>query len=128
MVTFNFSSLMICFAVLITFKFCKMHITRSQDLLNVLWCHLMWLTMYQCRDCGLINVIAGGRGCCGLVYLGTQTLLFHQHLQYSVITDINIVTTVTGVTIVEINLTPLEDQKSLLLTESLLRYCSCEYG
>ena len=65
--------------------------------------------MYWCLDCGKINVIAGGRRWCGLVYLGTQLLLICQHLQYSVITEINIVATVTGVTIVEMNLTPVED-------------------
>ena len=76
-----------------------------------LWCHLMWLTLYWCWDCCQINVIAGGRGCCGLVYLGTQPFLFCQHLQYSVITEINIITTVTGITIMGMNLTPLEDQE-----------------
>ena len=56
-----------------------------------------------------MNVIAGGSGCCGLVYLGIEPFLFHQHLQYSIITEIKIITTVTGATIMEMNLTPLED-------------------
>ena len=71
----------------------------------------MWLTINQCWDCCQINVIAGNGGCCSLVYLGTQPFLFCQHLLHSVITEINIITTVTGVTIMEMNLTPLEDQE-----------------
>ena len=59
-------------------------------------------------------MIVGGRkvlwSSIGLVYLGTQPFLFHQHLQYSVITEINMIITVTEVPTVEMNLTPLKCQ------------------
>ena len=52
----------------------------------------------------------GGR-CSGLFYLGTQPFLFCQHLQYSIITEINMIITVTGVIIVKMNLTPVDNQE-----------------
>ena len=55
------------------------------------------------------------------MYLGTQPFLFHQHLQYRVITEINIITTGTDVTIVEINLTPLEAQEILGIDQSFVK-------
>ena len=60
-------------------------------------------------------------GCCGLVYLGRQLFLFHQHLQYGVITEINVITTVTEVTIMDMNLTPLEDQEVIGTDQSFVK-------
>ena len=53
--------------------------------------------------------LLGVRGCCGLVYLGTQQYFFH-HVQYRVITKINMITTVIGVNLVGIILTIWGDQ------------------
>ena len=51
-----------------------------------------------------------GLGDFGLVYLGTQPYIFHKHLQYRVITKINMTTSVIGVNMVGIILTTWEDQ------------------
>ena len=76
----------------------------------------MWLTM-ACQ----IDVITGGWGWCGLVYLSIQLYLFCQHLQYSVIIDINITVTVTGVSIVEMKLTLSEGQEVLETDQSFIK-------
>ena len=60
-------------------------------------------------------------GWCGLVYLGTQPYLFCQHLQYSVIIDIDITITVTGATIVEMNLILSEDQEVFGTDQSFVK-------
>ena len=58
---------------------------------------------------------------CGLVYSGTQLFLFHKHLQYSVITEINIIIPVTGVPIVEMNLTLLNDWEVIGIDPSFVK-------
>ena len=68
-----------------------------------------------------MNVIAGCRGCGGLVYLDSQPFLFCQNLQYSVITETNVITTVTGVTIMVMNLTPVEDQAVIGTYQSFVK-------
>ena len=47
---------------------------------------------------------------CGLVHLGTQLYLFHQHLQYSATSNITIIIIVIGVNMVRIILTMWADQ------------------
>ena len=68
------------------------------------------MTMDCFWDCCQIDVITGGWGWCGLVYSGTQLYLFYQHLQYSMIIDIDITITDTGV---NMNLILPEDQEIL---------------
>ena len=81
----------------------------------------MWLTMYQYWDGCQGNIIPGGQEFCGLVYLGTLPLLFHQHSQYSVITDITMTITVARVPIVKINLILLDNQEVIGINLSFVK-------
>ena len=74
---------------------------------------MVWVNMDWCGDSCQIDIIARGRGVLWSVYLGAQLFAFCQYLQYSVITKIYMNITVTGVTIVEMNLTLSEDQEVL---------------
>ena len=55
------------------------------------------------------------------MYLGTHPFSFCQHLQYSVITKINMITTVTEVTIVEMNLILMECQDVIGTDQSFVK-------
>ena len=61
----------------------------------------------------------------GPVYLHTQPFLFWKPLQYKLIINNNVMIAVIEVPMVENNLSSMDDQKVVVMTQFLLRYCLC---